>query len=273
MAYKTKLELKDCLDSLGQQVYKNFEVIVVDNDFENINMLERYSIKYYRLGKNYGPSYARNYGAKKARGNLLAFLDDDATADKNWTQSIFNIFQDQSIAVIRGKLMPKSNNIYTFMSKTYDLGESVLDSPLTLEGNSAVRRKDFLNVGGFDPKLFGHEGIDLSYRLVNHGRQLYIPDAVIYHDSADNLKHYLKREVRQGYNGSLLSHKYPEIIVYAKQFTYSSKVRNKFRLSMRQRLQMIVIRALSIGAYRAGSLLFRAHVIFLKKEPTTHTKY
>ena len=115
VAYKTNLELKDCLESLDNQVYKNFETIVVDNDSEDIKLLEQFSMRYFRLDKNYGPSYARNYGAEKAKGTLLAFLDDDAITDKNWTKNTFNTFQDETIIGVRGMIIPKSpNKIYNW---------------------------------------------------------------------------------------------------------------------------------------------------------------
>ncbi len=265
VAYKTNLELRDCLDSLNKQTYKNFETIVVDNDYESTEMLKHYSLRYYRLGKNYKPSYARNYGAKNARGTLLAFLDDDAITDKHWTLGIFNAFQDQATVAIRGKILPKStNNIYTLMSNTYDLGESILDSPITLEGNCAVRRKEFLNVDGFDPKLYGHEGVDLSYKLLNYGRQLYVPNVVIYHNSSDNLRHYLKREFRHGYNSSLHYHECPEIVLYLNRFKHLWAIKNTYKLNTIQKFHIIVIRALSRAAFHIGSLLYRARSISLR---------
>lgn len=76
------------LDSLLFQTYKNFEVIII-NDFSDDNpshLLDIYKKKfldqsvdmiYLALSKNSGPSFARNIGWEKAKGNYIAFLDSD----------------------------------------------------------------------------------------------------------------------------------------------------------------------------------------------------
>jgi GT2 family glycosyltransferase len=271
VAYKTNLELKDCLKSLDNQVYKNFETIVVDNDSEDIKLLEQFSMRYFKLDKNYGPSYARNLGVEKARGMLLAFLDDDATTDINWTKNIFNTFSDKSIVAVRGKIIPKTeDSVYNLLPTNYDLGTSILESPLTTEGNCAVRKKDFLEIGGFNPKLYGHEGLELSYKLIKNGKQLYIPDVVIYHDSGDSLKHFLKKQYRHGYIDMFFYKKYPEVINYKKQFKFPKIKNDKSNLSVKKIFQVIATRILSIGAYQTGLMLYRINIILLKNYESDH---
>jgi GT2 family glycosyltransferase len=152
------------------------------------------------------------------------------------------------------------------------LGDSVLESPLEIECNCAVRRKEFLRVGGFNPKLFGHEGVDLSYRLRNSGKLLYIPSVIIYHDRGDNLKHYLRKQYRHAYNSMLLVKNYNQVISYYNQFTYPSRPNIDYRLSILQRFQMIILTFLSFGSAHAGSLSYRIKVVFLKKEASIHTQ-
>ena len=110
VAYNTKKELLDCLNSLNKQSVKNFEIIIVDNGNEDLDKLKKYSIRYIKLDKNYGPSYARNIGTKFARAKIVAFLDDDAIADKNWVKNIIEAFEKLDIIGLRGKVLPKNKN-------------------------------------------------------------------------------------------------------------------------------------------------------------------
>ncbi len=81
--------LKKCLDSIVNQTYKDYEVIVV-NDGSNDNSLQ--IIKEYPFTiinqKNQGLSSARNNGAKKARGEYLIFLDSDDYWNKDLLKEI-----------------------------------------------------------------------------------------------------------------------------------------------------------------------------------------
>ena len=82
--YNRRDKLPACLFSVLGQTYTNMEVIVVDDAstdgtqelFENITDPR---VKYYRYEQNRGACYARNYGAERARGELLAFQDSDDT--------------------------------------------------------------------------------------------------------------------------------------------------------------------------------------------------
>ena len=62
VAYNTGKEIIDCLDSLKKQTNKEFDIIVVDNGNENLDVLKNYDLFYIKLNKNYGPSLARNIG-------------------------------------------------------------------------------------------------------------------------------------------------------------------------------------------------------------------
>jgi len=273
VAYKTNLELKDCLDSLNNQVYKNFETIVVDNDSEDIKLLEQFPMRYFRLDKNYGPSYARNYGAEKARGQLLAFLDDDAITNDNWTINILKAFEDKSVVGIRGKVKLKTKaKIYNSMPECYDLGDYVLNSPLTTEGNSAVRRKEFLEAGCFNTKLYGQEGAELSYRLKEYGKLIYDPNVIILHDAGDNLKHFLKREYRSGYNGTLYLFQHPEVHAYNTSFGYKIKFKELHRQEANLKIQSFINIKLSKIAYHVGSMTYRARVALFRRSTSDHIR-
>ena len=81
-------EIKECLLSLCQQEYKEFEVIIIDQSEDNLtkNIVEDFknlNIKYFKVDFK-GLSKARNFGIKYANGEYCCLLDDDAIYKKDY---------------------------------------------------------------------------------------------------------------------------------------------------------------------------------------------
>lgn len=72
--------LKKTLESVLNQTYKNLDVIVVDDGTKgdaNRNLCIDYNVKYIKIKNSGGPAVPRNVGIREAKGEFLAFLDDD----------------------------------------------------------------------------------------------------------------------------------------------------------------------------------------------------
>lgn len=93
-------ELTCLLDSLMVQIYKDFEIIIVDQNEHYLinNLLEKYSntirIKYIRSSVK-GLSYNRNIGLKYCEGNIVGFPDDDCFYDKNVLNNIYELLNNK----------------------------------------------------------------------------------------------------------------------------------------------------------------------------------
>ena len=87
--YNSSKTISKTLDTIKNQSFKDFEIIVVDDhstDNSTIKIshaLKNYKIKLIKLNKNGGPAKARNIGIKKARGKYIAFIDSDDLWFKN----------------------------------------------------------------------------------------------------------------------------------------------------------------------------------------------
>lgn len=84
----TKKYLKKCLDSVVNQTFRNFEVIVVDDcsNESSQDIVDQYKlgtipIQYIYLKKSCGPGGARNQGLKIAKGDYILFIDSDDWID------------------------------------------------------------------------------------------------------------------------------------------------------------------------------------------------
>jgi succinoglycan biosynthesis protein ExoA len=161
-------------------------------------------------GKN--PSENRNKCAKRAKHDLIYFLDDDAELPKNFLKRANEFFQKfpEYGAVGGPQLTPKSDGIFARlsgyilesrfacfkMSQRYQLGKLNLNaSELSLtSANCCIRKKVINKVGGFNPDLFPGEDPEMFDRIKNAGYKIaFNPDLIIYHKRRANLKSFIKQ--------------------------------------------------------------------------------
>lgn len=198
--------IKECMLYIGKQTFKNFEVIIV-SEFKEKEKFKKTRIIYSGRAS---PAQARSIGAKNAKGEILAFIDDDAYPKEDWLEKAEENFKDKDIVAIGGpSLIPKnatffqkvSNKIYELSSKKTGIRygafkrQEIDDWPTC---NFFVRKKDFEKAGGFDSKYWGGEDTQLSYSLLEYGRMIYEPEMIIYHHPRKNLKQHLKQTLFWG---------------------------------------------------------------------------
>ena len=90
----------EAVESLISQTYGNIEIItVVDGNKELYNrIIKEIDIDKIILNKNnLGLSESRNKGIKVAGGDVIAFFDDDAIADKNWIKELVRIYEEKGL--------------------------------------------------------------------------------------------------------------------------------------------------------------------------------
>jgi len=258
VTYNAGEGLTRCLRSLELQSSGDFECIVVDNGYADASTWSLFDVKYVRLDRNYGPSYARNYGVGLARGDIVGFIDDDAEVADDFVAVITRAFKDFDTVGIRGRIRPKSSgNIYNIIPGHYDLGDQIVEAPLITEGNCAVRRGQFLSAGGFNPALFGHEGFDLSYRLAGKGKQLYIPELVVYHDYVDNLGQLLRKHYRHGYNKRRFAERNEELTRYMRSFSDGAGAQREGMHRSDHFVRRLWLAVLTVAAESTGALSLR----------------
>jgi len=203
--------LRRVLNSLREAVvpdHLSCEFIVVDNNSDDDTRLvfdeidQHYESKLrYVFEDNRGISHARNRGIREAKGEIIAFTDDDVIVDKHWIQNIDKAFKEHDdVACVGGKILPiweiskpiwLKSNLYSYLA-LLDHGDSVvyMDKPDIWGANFAVKSEMFKKYGLFDPnlgriprKLYGFEEIEFLQRLQNAGEKLlYYPSLIIHHN-------------------------------------------------------------------------------------------
>ncbi len=162
--YNRPRHLSGCLRALTQQSYprQQFEVIVVDDggpeplDKVIDTYRGRLTLTLLRQG-NAGPATARNMGASVARGEYLAFTDDDCRPHGNWLRQLDTAFRANAARMIGGRTVNRlSRNCYSATSQLIlDVVYAFYNRDPTAarffaSNNIAMPRRMFDAVGGFD---------------------------------------------------------------------------------------------------------------------------
>lgn len=216
------------LEGLEAQTEESFELLVVNNgvdwDLEGRLRELDHGTAYVELVRNCGITFARNLGAELAAANLLLFLDDDAVPATDFVEA-HRTAHDDDVVAVRGRVFPQSETFYNRLQRWYDLGDRSLPYLLNIEGNTSVDREAYRSVSGFDEELggrAGHEGIDLTYRLVRAGYDrdqiVYCPDAIIYHDYATTLVGYVRKRIASRRYRRRLTERRPELFEFASTY-------------------------------------------------------
>ncbi|MDR3176519.1 MAG: glycosyltransferase [Desulfovibrio sp.] len=189
VAYGTTTDLLECLASVHAGTFRKMEVIVIDNggNAPVLPKLTALPLLYVKTPMNLLPAEGRNIGVSLARAPIGVFLDDDALAAPNFLQSALEVFGEPAVMAARGRILPKNDAACQSADPHYDPGEKPLPYLINIEGNSAWRLEAYRLLGGMDPLLFGHEGYDLSLRLVRlygESSSIYRPSMLVRHDFA-----------------------------------------------------------------------------------------
>ena len=179
--YNKEKHIKNTLQSVLDQSFSNFEVIIVndgstDNSLNQVNAVIDERIKVYSI-ENSGVSAARNYGIKKAQAEYIAFLDADDLWETSFLEYITKLIDSYPKEhVFATALKIKKNTDYyfaTYRNLTLDDGESKvlnyfkysLDHSL-LHCTCTVFNKGIIkSVGTFDESLTTSEDTDYWIRI------------------------------------------------------------------------------------------------------------
>ncbi len=223
--------LFECLSSLKNQEYEEYEVLVVSPKKEIKEEIEKYGAKFI-FSPVSNVSFQKNLGIRECNGENVCFIDDDAVADKKWIKNLVENLEDRKVGCVGGKIelkfevpFPKEfekldNRIFRgFLGGTF-LGEEKieLNKPLIFGSNMCIRKEIFDKIGYFDEELgrtpFSmkcNEDIEIQERILKEGfKIIYEPKAIVYHIiSKEKLtkNYFLKRGFWQGYSDVLMKWK------------------------------------------------------------------
>jgi cellulose synthase/poly-beta-1,6-N-acetylglucosamine synthase-like glycosyltransferase len=203
VARKVNDYIHEAMPHLLAQTCRSYEILIVSESpetatFENTRIL---------TSGRASPARARNIGAREARGEILAFIDDDAYPARDWLEKALQDFQDETVGAVGGpSLVPPgatffqqvSNKVFELSSnrtgRRYSRQEKKAEIDVWPTCNFFVRKKVFEAVGGFSDKYWGGEDTTFCYDLIKAGgRMLYDPDLLVFHHPRKTLKQHLRQ--------------------------------------------------------------------------------
>jgi len=180
-----------------------------------------------------GPADKRDMGAKLVSGDVLVFLDDDSYPEPNLLDVAAKHFADPEVIAIGGPgITPPNDSFWQRVSGAVFLSRFTGGAPeryVSVGGvrpvddwpsvNLMVRRKVFLDVGGFDCRYWPGEDTKLCLKLVKTGKKLlYVPDLIVWHHRRAGFLAHLKQIGGYGLHRGYFARRYPETSFRLKYF-------------------------------------------------------
>lgn len=173
--------VKRLIDSLLRQSYSNIEIILVDNysSDKTLEISKRLGVKTYSFGPE--RSAQRNFGANKAKGEYLTFLDADMELSPEvLKECVMMIEKDKKMG---GIVIPEESKANNFWGKVKAFERSFynIEGDLTTDAARFFTKEAFLRVGGFDETITGPEDWDFPESVKKAGFKIGRIKAKIYH--------------------------------------------------------------------------------------------
>ena len=231
--YNGERWLPGCLAALAAVDYPDFEVIVVnDGSTDASEAIARSHGVEVVTTENHGLSAARNTGAARATGEIIAYIDDDARPERDWLRHLaLHFTRTDHVAVGGPNLPPRDDGLIADCVANAPGGPiHVLVSDREAEHlpgcNLAVRRAALEEVGGFDPRFrIAGDDVDFCWRLHEAGGTLgFNPGAVVWHHRRNSVRAYLRQQHEYGKAEGLLERKWPERYNRAGHLAWAGRV-------------------------------------------------
>jgi GT2 family glycosyltransferase len=211
--------LGDCLEGLAQVRYPNYETIVVDDGSTDATpeIAARHGVRVVSTA-NRGLSSARNTGLREATGEIVAYIDDDASPDPDWLTYLVETFERTEHRAVGGpNIAPAGDGSIADAVASAPGGPiHVLLSDTEAEHipgcNMAFRRDALEAIGGFDPQFrAAGDDVDVCWRLQDRGWTIgFAPAAMVWHHRRNSLRTYWRQQRGYGKAEALLERKWPE---------------------------------------------------------------
>ncbi|QQG44338.1 MAG: glycosyltransferase [Candidatus Roizmanbacteria bacterium] len=226
--------LKRCLISLCQRTIHPKEVLIIDNDSkDNTKKVVNYfsnllPIRYIHEPK-IGIPFARNRALKEAKGEILAFIDDDCEATPNWIEEILKAHKKYpQAAAIQGKNIVKPKNIFTYLHyelyKLWINQNKKKDKLFVLDTKNVSFKLKVIKQAKvkFDPGFSRCSDVDFGKQILFKGLDIvYLPQIITYHWE-NNVLNLLIKDYAKGLGNAKLRYK------WTKEFTESEEKKIKY---------------------------------------------
>lgn len=181
--------LKKCLRSIEAQNYHEYEVVIVDggSSDKTLEIAKYYGHRIVELPRRrpHDVGLARNFGARYAEGEILAFIDADTVLPSDCLSVLNKCFQNPEVIGAMCRVLPLEGNsiekiLFECNNVLMKTSNKVRILLLSYFSCISYRMESFIKMGGFREDLNACEDYDLALRLNKHGRIAFIDEIIIY---------------------------------------------------------------------------------------------
>ncbi len=199
--------LRLCLQTLQDQSYSRYEIIVIDNNSsEDIHSIcAKFDRVRYGQELKPGNNAARNRGIQLATGEIIAFTDADCIPDRDWiSQSVAALQNHPQAGIIGGTIQfffqrnEPTRVEYADSISYLRQWDYVTQEQYAAGANLFTRRQVLDQVGGFEERLLNLGDKEWGQRVDAAGWQVvFCPSAIVHHPARSTLKALLSKGRRQ----------------------------------------------------------------------------
>ncbi|MBI4845906.1 MAG: glycosyltransferase [Candidatus Omnitrophica bacterium] len=209
-AYNSQDTIAKCLNSLKNQSFQgDYEIILVDSSIDKtpeIVSRDFSEITFIHLDKKTDPGTARNMGIEQAKGDIIAFIDSDCTADCNWLKNIESAHK-QGYNILGGavEIANEQDDLIGWAGYFAEFREFLPELP-THEVthiptcNISYKKNVFYKYGMFNGDYYPQEDLVLNHALRQKGeRILFNPEIKVFHRHRSSLKNFFIHQEKIGF--------------------------------------------------------------------------
>lgn len=208
--YNRPDEVRELLESLTKQIFKDFEVVIVEdgstNPCEEVckEFASKLNIHYY-FKPNSGQGFSRNYGFERANGEYFVQLDSDAIIPEQYFAEVDKAIKERKLDAYGGP--DAAHDSFTDVQKAVNYSMTSVFTTGGIRGkknnlggkfhprsfNFGLSRKVWEKVGGYKITRMG-EDIEFSIRIIENGFNVgLVPNAFIYHKRRTSFTQFFKQ--------------------------------------------------------------------------------
>ncbi|SRR5260221_651080 len=212
-AWNEEKNISRLLESINNQSYKGVETIVVDDGStdKTAEIAKKLGARVFKRKRN-ERSIERNFGASKAVGVYLVFLDADMELTKDVIKDCLQTAEKGKYKLL---VIPERTVGNNFIARVRNFEREMYMGDFTIEVARFFDKKVFNEFGGYDPKLTGPEDYDLPYRISKKYEIGRSHEYVLHHEEDNNatLPKLLTRKYYYAKKGAHYAKKHPELIL------------------------------------------------------------
>jgi GT2 family glycosyltransferase len=206
-SFNAEKTIAACLESLENQTTdRSFEIIVVDSSTDGTAGLvgKRFpNIRLYRFSERKFCGGARNFGISVARGEIIAFIDADCTADSNWVDEILKAHRSPHLAIGGAIASGDSSSVVGWAAYFCEFSQWMPMTSATwvddvAGANMSYKREIFDELGPFINGTYCSD-TEYHWRLGQMGHRLrFVPSILVSHHSIDDFSRFIRHEYEHG---------------------------------------------------------------------------